>query len=142
MTMKQATITPAQRYEIVERASRDHGFLPGNTLPPYTGGDDAARFTIAEQHRAGLKFTGAPRDTLVRITRYKNGRIVEIIEKRVSDERVKVRKGKRSIQNWPSKTMKTRAKIAKAKRMKRDTALLDIADATAEDLIALAGGDA
>lgn len=93
-----------------------------NTLPAYTGGDDAARFVTAEQHRAGLKFKGAPRDTMVRITRYKNGAVLEVIEKRIkTDERIrKGRKARKTIANFPSKTMRTHAKQAKVKRMKRD----------------------
>lgn len=93
-----------------------------------TGNETLTRFEQAEKHREGLRYVGQPRDTKVRITRYKNGAVVEVIEKHVkTDERV--RKGKRrrkGIQNFPSKTARTRAKLAKAKRLKRDAARLNL----------------
>ena len=92
-----------------------------------TGNETLQRFEQAEKHREGLRYVGQPRDDKVCITRYKNGVVVEIIEKRLkADERIRRlgRKRRKTIANFPSKTAKTRAKLAKAKRLERAAARL------------------
>jgi hypothetical protein len=92
--------------------------------------ESVQRYEQAEQHREGLRFTGAPRDDKVRITRYRDGVVVEIIEKRIKvDERIrKGRKRRKTIANFPSKTARTRAKLARERRKAEAAAVLDAAE--------------
>jgi len=73
----------------LQHANPDLAVFSGAERPRHTPDSTIERYALAEQHRAPLRDIGKgyTPSNVVRITRYKAGQVVEIIERAVSQSR-------------------------------------------------------